>query len=62
MLDGPMTLEEAMSKAAPLVAAAGERLARVVELGTLVGERRAARAARAATEAMAGATADEPVA
>jgi hypothetical protein len=38
-----MTLEDAMSKAAPLVATAGERLARLVELGTVVGERRSAR-------------------
>ena len=43
VLDRPMTLEDAMSKAAPLVATAGERLARLVELGTVVGERRAAR-------------------
>jgi glycerate 2-kinase len=41
--DRPMTLEDAMSQAAPLVAAAGERLARLVEVGTVVGERRAAR-------------------
>jgi glycerate kinase len=41
--DRPMTLEDAMSQAAPLVAAAGERLARLVEVGTIVGERRAAR-------------------
>jgi hypothetical protein len=34
-----------MSQAAPLVAAAGERLARLVELGTVVGERRSARLA-----------------
>jgi hypothetical protein len=38
-----MSLEDAMSQAAPLVAAAGERLARIVELGTLVGERRTSR-------------------
>jgi glycerate kinase len=43
VLDRPMTLEEAMSEAASLVVAAGERLARVVELGTVVGERRGAR-------------------
>jgi glycerate kinase len=43
VLDRPMSLEDAMSQAAPLVAAAGERLARIVELGTLVGERRASR-------------------
>ena len=45
VLDRPMTLEDAMSQAGPLVAAAGERLALMVELGTLVGERRAARRA-----------------
>jgi glycerate kinase len=43
VLDQPMTLEDAMSQAAPLVSAAGRRLARMVELGTLVGERRAGR-------------------
>jgi glycerate kinase len=43
VLDQPMTLEDAMSQAAPLVAAAGERLARMVELGTVVGERRSTR-------------------
>ena len=43
VLDQPMTLEDAMSQAAPLVAAAGERLARMVELGTVVGERRSVR-------------------
>ena len=42
VLDQPMSLEDAMSQAASLVAAAGERLARLVELGTAVGERRAA--------------------
>jgi len=47
MTDGPMTLEEAISEAAILVAAAGQRLARVVELGTVVGERRSARRAAA---------------
>lgn len=45
VLDRPMTLEDAMSQAGPLVAAAGERLALMVELGTLVGERRTARRA-----------------
>jgi glycerate kinase len=45
VLDQPMSLEDAMSQAAPLVAAAGERLARLVELGTVVGERRSARLA-----------------
>ena len=43
VLDQPMTLEDAMSQAAPRVAAAGERLARMVELGTVVGERRSVR-------------------
>ena len=43
VLDQPMTLQDAMSQAAPLVAAAGERLARMVELGTVVGERRSTR-------------------
>ena len=58
ILDGPMTLEDAMSRAMPLVTAAGERLARVVELGALVGERRGARAeAAGTTEATAKATA-----
>ncbi len=57
VLDGPMTLEEAMGNAASLVTAAGERLARVVELGTLVGKRRAARA-----DATTDATAGEPAA
>jgi hypothetical protein len=53
-----MTLEDAMSRAMPLVTAAGERLARVVELGALVGERRGARAeAAGTTEATAKATA-----
>jgi glycerate kinase len=47
MTDGPMTLEEAISEAATLVTAAGQRLARVVELGTVVGERRSARLAAA---------------
>jgi glycerate kinase len=50
MLEAPMTLEEAMSKAAPLVAAAGERLARVIELGAAVGQRRVTRAATKAGE------------
>jgi glycerate kinase len=40
-MDQPMTLEDAMREAWPLVAAAGERLARLVEVGTAVGERRA---------------------
>jgi glycerate 2-kinase len=43
VLDKPMTLEDAMSQAGPLVAAAGQRLALMIELGTLVGERRSAR-------------------
>ena len=42
VLDQPMSLEDAMSQAASLVAAAGERLARLVEIGTAVGERRSA--------------------
>ncbi len=41
--DQPMTLEDAMAQAGPLVAAAGERLARIVQVGTLVGRRRSAR-------------------
>ncbi len=45
VLDRPMTLEDAMHQAGPLVAAAGQRLALMVELGTLVGERRSARRA-----------------
>ena len=43
VLDRPMTLEDAMNQAGPLVAAAGQRLALMVELGTLVGERRSGR-------------------
>jgi len=43
VLDRPMSLEDAMSQAGPLVAAAGERLARIVELGVLVGDRRSGR-------------------
>jgi glycerate kinase len=42
MVDGPISLQEAMTDAAVLVAAAGARIARVVELGAAVGERRAA--------------------
>jgi glycerate kinase len=45
VLDQPMSREDAMSQAASLVAAAGERLARLIELGTAVGERRSTRAA-----------------
>jgi glycerate kinase len=45
VLDRPMSLEDAMSQAGPLAAAAGQRLALIVELGTLVGERRSARRA-----------------
>jgi glycerate 2-kinase len=57
ILDGPMTLEDAMSRAAPIVTAAGARLARIVELGGLVGERRGARAeATGGTTATAEAT------
>ena len=44
VLDQPMSLADAMSQAWPIVAAAGERLARLVELGTAVGERRSVRA------------------
>ena len=46
VLDRPMSLEDAMSQAWPIVAAAGERLAGLVELGTAVGERRSVRGAR----------------
>ena len=46
VLDRPMSLEDAMSQAWPIVAAAGERLAGMVELGTAVGERRSIRGAR----------------
>jgi glycerate kinase len=53
VLDEPMTLQDAMSQAAPLVAAAGERLARLVELGIAAGERGSVRAARAAPESVA---------
>ena len=52
VLDQPMSLEDAMSQAASLVAAAGERLARMVEIGTAVGERRSVH--YAAREAAAG--------
>jgi glycerate kinase len=45
VLDKPMPLEEAMRLAGPLVAAAGERLAHLVELGVAVGERRSGRTA-----------------
>jgi glycerate 2-kinase len=45
VLNRPMTLEEAMAEAAALVTAAGERLARVVELSTVVGRRQTERAA-----------------
>ena len=48
MTDRPMTLQKAMSDAAILVAGAGERLARVVEVGTVVGERKTARVAEPA--------------
>ncbi len=48
VLDGPMTLEDAMAQAASLVTAAGERLARVVEIGALVRDRRATQADRSA--------------
>jgi glycerate kinase len=39
VLDRPMTLRDAMAKAAPLVTSAGERLARLVALGALVADR-----------------------
>jgi hypothetical protein len=60
-----MTLEDAMSRAAPIVTAAGARLARIVELGGLVGERRGARAdatgePTAAAEVTTDATAERP--
>jgi glycerate 2-kinase len=45
VLDKPMPLEEAMRLAGPLVAAAAERLAHLVEVGVAVGERRSGRAA-----------------
>jgi glycerate kinase len=45
VLDRPMTLEEAMAGATGLIADAGARIARVVELGAIVGERRAGRTA-----------------
>ena len=56
VLDQPMSLEDAMSQAASLVAAAGERLARLVELGTAVGERRTAHLAAGGSAAGGGAT------
>jgi glycerate kinase len=71
VLDGPTTLEEAMSNAASIVATAGERLARLVELGVVVGGRRGSRgtgveaavgAASGAPGAVAGARAGEPAA
>jgi glycerate 2-kinase len=43
VLSRPMSLDEAMADAASLVAEAGDRLAGLVELGTVVGERRSAR-------------------
>ncbi|MGA3029769.1 MAG: glycerate kinase [Candidatus Limnocylindrales bacterium] len=43
VVDRPMKLEDAMNHAAPLVAAAGERLGRLVELGTAVRDRRSVR-------------------
>jgi glycerate kinase len=38
VVDRPMALRDAMAKAAPLVTSAGERLARLVAVGALVGE------------------------
>ncbi|MFI5258277.1 MAG: glycerate kinase [Candidatus Limnocylindrales bacterium] len=58
VVDRPMKLEDAMNHAAPLVAAAGERLARLVELGTAVRDRRSMR--DAATLAAAERIAPEP--
>jgi glycerate kinase len=46
VLDRPMSLEDAMSQAGPIVAAAGERLANLIEVGADVGQRRSDRAAR----------------
>jgi glycerate kinase len=45
ILDRPMVLEEAMAGATGLIADAGARIARVVELGASIAERRADRAA-----------------
>jgi glycerate kinase len=45
-LDRPMSLEDAMRQAGLIVAAAGERLASLVEVGAAVGQRRSDRAAR----------------
>jgi glycerate kinase len=39
ILDRPMALRDAMAKATPLVAATGERLARLVAVGALVADR-----------------------
>jgi glycerate kinase len=46
VLDRPMSLEDAMSQAGSIVAAAGERLANLIEVGADVGQRRSNRAAR----------------
>jgi hypothetical protein len=46
VLDQPMSLEDAMSQAGPIVAAAGERLANLIEVGADVGQRRSDRTTR----------------
>ena len=46
VIDRPMSLEDAMSQAGTIVAAAGERLARLIEVGADVGQRRSDRTAR----------------
>jgi glycerate kinase len=43
VLDRPMTLEEAMNQAASLIVSAGERLARIVEVGAAVADRESRR-------------------
>ena len=46
VLDRPMSLQDAMSQAGTIVAAAGERLASLIEVGAAVGQRRSDREAR----------------
>jgi glycerate 2-kinase len=46
VLDRPMSLEDAMRQAGTIVAAAGERLASLIEVGAAVGQRRSDRATR----------------
>lgn len=46
VLDRPMSLEDAMSQAGSIVAAAGERLANLIEVGADVGQRRSDRTTR----------------